>query len=72
MESPASGHWTGLLRYNDGYELSDSYGNAPDADLTHWLTSNERLKLREAQKYLSLLLQGKPYVYNKRKYQVMK
>ena len=72
LETPASGHWTGLLRYNDGYEFFDSYGNAPDADLTHWLTPQERLKLGESQKYLSFLLQGKPYVYNKIKYQVMK
>ena len=72
LESPASGHWTGLLRYNDGYEFFDSYGNAPDYDLSHWLTPNERLKLNENNKYLSLLLQGKPHVYNKIKYQVMK
>ena len=45
LESPASGHWTCLLRYNDGYEFFDSYGNAPDYDLSHWLTPQERLKL---------------------------
>ena len=72
LESPASGHWTCLLKYNGGYEFFDSYGNAPDADLTHWLTPNERLKLGESQKYLSLLLQGKPFIYNKIKYQVMR
>ena len=72
LETPASGHWTGLLRYNDGYEFFDSYGNAPDADLTHWLTPQERLKLGESEKYLSFLLQGKQYIYKKIKYQVMK
>ena len=61
-----------FLRYNDGYEFFDSYGNAPDYDLSHWLTSQERLKLGESQKYLCFLLQGKPYVYNKIRYHVMK
>jgi hypothetical protein len=41
-------------------------------DLSHWLTPNERLRLGESNKYLSFLLQGKSYVYNKIKYQVMK
>ena len=72
LESPASGHWTCLLRYNNGYEFFDSYGNPPDYDLSHWLTPQERLKLGESQKYLSYLLQGNPYVYNKIKYQVMR
>ena len=71
LESPASGHWTALLKYNNGYEFFDSYGNPPDYDLSHWLTPQERLKLGESQKYLSYLLQGNPYVYNKIKYQVM-
>ena len=50
LESPASGHWTALLRYSDGYEFVDSYGNNVDADLTHWLTPQERLKLGESKK----------------------
>ena len=61
-----------MLRYNDGYEFFDSYGNPVDADLTHWLTPNERLKLGESQKYLSYLLQGRNYIYNKVKHQHMK
>ena len=72
LESPASGHWLCLLRYNNGYEFFDSYGNPPDYDLSHWLTPQERLKLGESQKYLSYLLQGNPYVYSKIKYQVMR
>jgi hypothetical protein len=72
LETPASGHWTALLKYNNGFEFFDSYGNAPDVDLTKWLTPQERLKLGESQKYLSFLLQGQPYIYNKVKYQIMK
>ena len=49
LETVASGHWTGLLRFNDGYDFCDSYGNEPDADLTHWLTPQERLKLGESK-----------------------
>jgi len=65
LESPTSGHWLGLLRYNDRYDFFVSYGNPPDYDLSHWLTPNERLKLGENTKYLSLLLQGQLYVYDK-------
>jgi len=72
LESPMSGHWTALLRYNDVYEYFDSYGNPVDYDLSHWLTPEQRAKLNESKKYLSYLLQGKKNIYNKVKYQQMK
>jgi hypothetical protein len=43
-----------------------------DYDLTHWLTPLQRLKLGESKKYLSYLLQGRNYIYNKVKFQQMK
>ena len=71
-ESPNSGHWTALLRYNNMYEYFDSYGNDIDYDLTHWLTPAQRAKLGESKMYLSSLLQGQKHIYNKIKFQEMK
>jgi hypothetical protein len=72
LESPASGHWTSLIRNSNQYEYFDSYGNQVDADLTKWLTPLQGLKLGESIKYLTNLLRGRNYVYNKVKYQKMK
>ena len=72
LESPQSGHWCALLRYSSVFEWFDSYGFPVDYDLTHWLTPLQRLKLGESKKYLSYLLQGRNYIYNKVKYQQMK
>ena len=71
-ESPNSGHWCTLLRYNNLYEWFDSYAFPIDYDLTHWLTEKQRVKLGESKKYLTFLLQGRKHIYNKVKYQEMK
>jgi hypothetical protein len=54
------------------FEWFDSYGFPVDYDLSHWLTPLQRLKLGESKKYLTSLLQGRNYIYNKVKYQQMK
>ena len=72
LETPQSGHWTSLIRYGSQVEYFDSYGYPPDYDLSHWLTPLQRLKLGESKKYLTSLLQGRNYIYNKVKYQQMK
>ena len=72
LETPISGHWTALIKNPSQVEWFDSYGNAPDADLSKWLSPSQRIKLKENTYYLSNLLQGRNYVYNKIKYQQMK
>ena len=72
LESPQSGHWTSLIRYGSQIEYFDSYGFPVDYDLTHWLTPLQRLKLGESKKYLSYLLQGRNYIYNKVESQQMR
>ena len=72
LETPQSGHWCALLRYSNTFEWFDSYGFPVDYDLSHWLTPLQRLKLGESKKYLTSLLQGRNYIYNKVKYQQMK
>ena len=72
LESSQSGHWCALLRYSSVFEWFDSYGFPVDYDLSHWLSPLERLKLGESKKYLSYLLQGRNYIYNKVKCQQMK
>ena len=72
LETPQSGHWTSLIIYGSQVEYFDSYGYPPDYDLTHWLTPLQRLKLGESKNYLSYLLQGRNYIYNKIKFQQMK
>ena len=71
-ESPNSGHWCCLLRYSNIYEWFDSYGFPIDYDLSHWLSEKQRVKLNENKKYLTFLLQGRKYIYNKERYQEMK
>ena len=72
LETPISGHWCALIRNPSQYEWFDSYGNPPDADLSNWLSPSQRIKLNEDEYYLSNLLRGKNYIYNKVKYQQMK
>ena len=72
LETPVSGHWCALIRNPSQYEWFDSYGNAPDADLSKWLTPSQRINLKENTYYLSNLLQGRNYVYNKVKYQQLR
>ena len=72
LETRVSGHWCALIRNPPQYEGFDSYGNAPDADLSKWLTPSQRIKLKENTYILSNLLQGRNYIDNKVKYQQMK
>ena len=72
LESPQSGHWCCLIKNSNQFEWFDSYGFPVDYDLTHWLTPLRRLKLGESKKYLSYLLQGRNYIYNKVKFQQMR
>jgi hypothetical protein len=44
----------------------------PSTDLSKWLSPSQRIKLKENTYYLSNLLQGRNYIYNKVKYQEMK
>ena len=72
LETPISGHWCCLIRNSTQYEWFDSYSNPPDADLTNWLSPSQRIKLKEDKYYLSNLLKGRNYIYNKVKYQEMR
>jgi hypothetical protein len=72
LETPTSGHWCALIKNPSQYEWFDSYGNPPDYDLSKWLSPSERISLKEDKNYLTNLLQGRNYVYNKIKYQQLK
>ena len=72
MEKQTSGHWTALIRYQNIFEYFDSYGNAPDYDLKHWLTEDQRMKLKENTTYLSNVLKDHKTIYNKIQYQELK
>ena len=72
LETPISGHWCCLIRNSTQYEWFDSYSNAPDADLTNWLSPSQRIKLKENTYYLSNLLKGRNYIYNKVKFQELR
>ena len=50
LETQISGHWTALIKNPSQVEFFDSYGNAPDADLTNWLSPSERIRLKEDKK----------------------
>ena len=67
-QSPNSGHWTGLLKYDGRYEHFDSYGVAPDTEL-QWINIKMRRALDQVTPYLSNLLKKESYVYNTVKYQ---
>ena len=47
LETQISGHWTALIKNPSQVEFFDSYGNAPDADLTNWLSPSQRIKLKK-------------------------
>ena len=72
LETPISGHWCCLIRNSTQYEWFDSYSNPPDADLSNWLTPSQRVKLKENTYYLSNLLKGRNYIYNKVKFQELR
>jgi hypothetical protein len=67
-EKHLEGHWTCITRLNDLFEFFDSYGIRFDSELK-WLSWKTRLQLNEAVPYLTNLLKGEKYDYNKVKYQ---
>ena len=66
------GHWTALLKYDGMYEWFDPYGNPPDWDLVHWMDAKTRATLRESKPYLTYLLKGKSYTFNRTKYEILR
>ena len=67
-----SGHWVALLKYDGMNEYFDPYGNAVDVDLMTWMDAKTRLSLNESKPYLTYLLKGRKYIYNKVKYEVLR
>ena len=67
-----SGHWCALLKYDGMYERFDPYGNDVDVDLMTWMDAKTRLSLNESKPYLTYLLKGRKYIYNKTKYEVLR
>ena len=67
-----SGHWCALLKYDGIYEWFDPYGNDVDVDLMTWMDRKTRVRLHESKPYLTYLLKGRKYIYNKVKYEVLK
>jgi hypothetical protein len=67
-----SGHWIALLKYDGMYEYFDPYGNDVDVDLMTWMDAKTRLSLNESKPYLTYLLKGRKYIYNKTKYEVLR
>ena len=67
-----SGYWTALLRYDGLFEYFDPYGNDVDVDLMTWMDRKTRARLQESKPYLTYLLKGRKYIYNKVKYEVLK
>ena len=63
-----SGHWCALLKYDGIYEFFDPCGNEVDVDLMSWMDAKTRLSLNESKPYLTYLLKGRKYIYNKIKY----
>jgi hypothetical protein len=41
-------------------------------DLINWMDMKTRVKLHESKPYLTFLLKGRKYIYNKVKYEVLK
>ena len=68
--SPDSGHWVGVLRYNNTIEYFDSYGKPPSNPLT-WIPQAENKKLNQEHPYLNYLFNKTPLkvVYNEKNYQ---
>jgi hypothetical protein len=65
IDSPYSGHWTGLIRnrYNNEIDFFDSYGLNIDSEL-NYLTKEEKEHLHEKYKTLSKLLKESTYNIN--------
>jgi hypothetical protein len=67
-----SGHWCALLKYDGMYEWFDPYGNDVDVDLMSWMDAKTGLSLNESKPYLTFLLKGRKYIYNKVKCEKLK
>ena len=69
-ESPNSGHWISILRYNNSFEFFDSYGLKPDNE-RKWLTPQMLKLLNQQEPVITNLLDnsGKDWTYNNVKYQ---
>lgn len=67
-EAINTGHWVGLLKYNNMYEFFDAYGLFPDKELL-WIDLQMRQKLDQRTPYLTNLLKNERFMYNHVKYQ---
>ena len=67
---PDSGHWVGLLKYDNNIELFDSYGNT-DTKILSWTPFKVRQMLGEDDDYLTKLVNKSNYhfIHNRKKYQ---
>lgn len=65
---PNSGHWTAISASGHSnqrlYTYFDSYGNSPDTPLK-WNTTQQNMGLHQDKPYLSNLLRGTNWIYNK-------
>jgi hypothetical protein len=70
LDSPTTGHWTAVLRYDDKIENFDSYGNIPDTPLK-WQSKDRLAGLGEYDEYLKKLYNSTDLkvVYNDIAYQ---
>ena len=70
LDSPNSGHWETILRYDDKIEVFDSYGKQIDNPLK-WQSVKAECDLGECEKYLTNLLDNSdlPIYYNNIDYQ---
>lgn len=55
LDTPNSGHWTTLKRFNDDIEYFCSYGTYPDKQM-NWYGKELRKELGESELYLTKLL----------------
>ena len=67
-ESSNSGHWVGLMKYNNAFDFFDPYGLKVDKELL-WIDLKMRKSLDQYTPYLTNLLKNEKYIYNKVKYQ---
>jgi hypothetical protein len=70
LDSPNTGHWTAVLRYDNKIENFDSYGNAPDTPLK-WQSKDRLAGLGQYDEYLKKLYNSTDLkvVYNDIAYQ---
>jgi hypothetical protein len=70
LENSNSGHWVGLLRYNNTFEYFDPYGNYIDEPLS-WIGAGVRKELNVNKPYLTNLLKktNLKIIWNKKDFQ---